>query len=135
MDDAPLILIIDDSEIVLERTRMHLESAGYRVVSTTQTVGAARHLLGASLAIIDWHMPGILGGEMLRSFRAACANSKAKPLFYLYTSDASVTATAKELGFDGFFVNKGDESSLVRQVGAALRILKLKARAATSDER
>lgn len=128
--DKPIILVIDDSEVVLERVKHRLELEGYCVITTMQTVGAARHLKGAALAIIDWFMPGISGGEVLESFRAAVANSPTKPLFYLYSSDASVGMNAKKAGFDGCFVNKGDDDSLAQQVAAALRFAKLKARAA-----
>ncbi len=130
MVDQALIVVIDDSEIILERIKTRLEVEGYRVITTTQTVGAARHLKGASLVILDWHMPGMNGGDVLGSLRAACANYPKRPQFYLYTSDPSVSAAAKNAGFDGSFVNKGDDDSLVQQVAAAMRIAKLKARAA-----
>jgi CheY-like chemotaxis protein len=130
MVEPPLLVVVDDSEVILERIKLRLEAEGYRVVTTAQTVGAARHLRGASLVIIDWHMPGMSGGDVLASFRAACANSPTHPLFFLYTSDPSVAAGAKGAGFDGSFVNKGDVDSLAQQVGAAMRIAKLKARAA-----
>ena len=133
MPDQPLIVVIDDSEVILERIKARLEGEGYRVVTTAQTVGAARLLVGASLVIIDWHMPGMSGSDVLQSLSAAVANSAKRPLFYLYTSDPSVTHAAKSSGFDGTFVNKGDDDSLAQQVGAAMRIAKLKARAATSN--
>jgi two-component system, OmpR family, alkaline phosphatase synthesis response regulator PhoP len=128
MAEQPVILVIDDSEIVLERVKQRLELEGYQVITTMQTVGAARHLRTADLAIIDWHMPGISGGEVLESFRAASETSRKRPPFYLYTSDAEVGSSAKRLGFDGSITNKGDDDSLVQQVAAALRIAKLKAR-------
>jgi len=129
MVDPPLIVVIDDSEVILERIKARLEAEGYRVITTAQTVGAARLLMGASLVIIDWHMPGMSGGDVIQSLSAAVANSPKRPLFYLYTSDPSVTHAAKSTGFDGTFVNKGDDDSLAQQVGAAMRIAKLKARA------
>lgn len=132
MADKPLIVVIDDSEVVLERIKTRLETEGYRVLTTAQTVGAARLLKGASLVIIDWHMPGMNGGDVLDSLRGAVANSSARPLFYLYTSDPTVAAAAKHSGFDGSFMNKGDDDSLAQQVGAAMRIAKLRARAAAS---
>jgi DNA-binding response OmpR family regulator len=130
-----VILVIDDSEIILDQIKQRLESEGYRVITTTQIVGAARHLLVAHLVIIDWHMPGISGGDVLTSFRAASAASPVQPLFYLYTSDPSVAATAKERGFDGHFINKGNDDSLVRQVAAAFRITKFNARAPVGAKR
>jgi two-component system NtrC family sensor kinase len=129
MADQPLIVVIDDSEVILERIKTRLEAEGYRVVTTAQTVGGARLLMGASLVIIDWHMPGMNGGDVLQSLSAATANSAKRPLFYVYTSDPSAGAAAKAAGFDGTFVNKGDDDSLAQQVGAAMRIAKLKARA------
>ena len=132
MADQPLIVVIDDSEVILERLKSRLEVEGYRVVTSAQTVGAARLLKGSSLVIIDWHMPGMTGGDVLESFRRACASAGMRPLFYLYTSDPSVSKEAKKAGFDGTFVNKGDDESLVQQVAAALRIAKLKARSVTA---
>ena len=40
----------------------------------------------------------------MKSFRAAVAHSSDKPLFYLYSSDTAVFASAKDMGFDGVFV-------------------------------
>lgn len=131
----PVIMVVDDSEVLLDRIKQRLEQADYVVITTTQTVGAARHLRTANLVIIDWHMPGISGGEVLESFRAAVAGSTTKPLFYLYTSDHAAAKTAKKLGFDGSFVDKGNDDSLVTQVAAALRIAKLKARAADAKQK
>jgi len=128
MAEQPLIVVIDDSEIILERIKTRLEAEQYRVVTTAQTVGAARLLRGASLVILDWHMPGMTGGDVLASLRAACEKSQSRPLFYLYTSDPTVAGAAKNTGFDGSFINKGDDDSLAQQVGAAMRIAKLKAR-------
>jgi CheY-like chemotaxis protein len=122
------IVVIDDNEPFLERIRVRLEGQGHRVITTTQTVGTARRIVGAQLVIIDWHMPGISGGELMKSFRAAVAHSTEKPLFYLYSSDTTVFASAKDMGFDGVFVNKGKDDSLLRQVAAALAMSKLRSR-------
>jgi DNA-binding NarL/FixJ family response regulator len=135
MSDERVILVIDDSEIILERIKLRLEAEGYRVITTTQTVGMARHLRECHLVVIDWHMPGISGGEMLASLRAACNSSPVRPLFYLYTSDSNAAVTAKASGFDGHFINKGNDDSLVRQVEAAFRLTKFMARAARGVRR
>ena len=74
MAEKRRILIIDDSEIVLQRLRSRLIAEGYEVVTMRQPVGAGRHLLQCDLVIIDFYMPGIDGGEVVRSLRAACAS-------------------------------------------------------------
>jgi len=135
MREESVILVIDDSEIILERIKKRLETEGYRVITTTQTVGMARYLLESQLVIIDWHMPGISGGEMLTSLRSAVAASPVRPLFYLYTSDPNAAAAAKNSGFDGHFINKGNDDSLVRQVEAAFRLTKFMSRASRAARR
>ena len=71
MSTKGTIVVIDDSEIVLEQIRAELEPLGYTVKTSTQTVGTARLLVGADLVILDMHMPGLHGGQVLENLRAA----------------------------------------------------------------
>ena len=123
------ILVIDDNEAVLSSIVTILQGAGYDVVATQQTVGAARHLKGCELVIIDYHMPGLDGGDVVRSLRAATVSLQVSPAFYLYTSDPQVQAKPKALGFDGVFTKKGQGAWLAHQVDAAFRLIDLAARA------
>lgn len=120
------VLVIDDSTPVLQRLKISLESAGYDVIATTQTVGVARHLASADLVIIDYYMPGVDGGEVLESLRAASRLSARKVSYYLYTSSAEVEQQFTRLGFDGCFSHKGDETALIPQVDAAFRLMRLR---------
>lgn len=122
----PRVLVIDDSEIVLSRVKSRLEAEGYEVVTTTRTVGTARHLPNVDLVIVDYHMPGIDGAAVVASLKAALGASTKVPLFYLYTSNSSLRGTYRQLGFDGAFTNKGDDDELVRQVDAAYRLVRMK---------
>jgi two-component system, OmpR family, response regulator len=121
------IVIIDDSDAVLNAARTRLSAAGYEVVATSQTVGVGRHLRGAEIVIIDYHMPGLDGGEVLASLKAASQSAKVPPVFYLYTSDSELEKKSRALGFDGVFNRKGDFEALAQQVDAACRLLKLRA--------
>ena len=129
------ILVIDDSEVVLTRMKMALMSAGYEVMTTNQTVGAARFLKNCDLVIIDYHMPGLNGSAVVKSLKSALAAMDRVPLFYVYTSDESVENTCRTLGFDGSFVRKGDLSALVPQVQAALRLYQLVKRTRNKGQR
>jgi two-component system OmpR family response regulator len=124
------ILVIDDNEAVLASIQTTLAAAGYDVVVTTQTVGAARHLKGCGIVLIDYHMPGLDGRDVVRSLRAAAGSMQATPAFYLYTSDPMVEAQPKNFGFDGAFTRKGDRAWLLNQVDAAFRLRDLAARRA-----
>ena len=120
------VLVIDDSEMVLERVKSRLQRESYEVATTSQPVGAARHLLLCDLVILDFHMPGMNGQEVLRSLKMLGASSGATPLYFLYTSDKVLSRGYRELGFDGTLTNKGDDEALVQQVAVALRLAKLR---------
>lgn len=121
------ILVVDDNEPMLTRIRHALVMAGFDVVTSSQPVGNARYLKSCDLVIIDFHMPGIDGGEVLSSLRAAATTSDTVCQFYLYTSDEKVAADYERYGFDGSFTHKGDEKALVPQVKAVFRSIKLRA--------
>jgi serine/threonine protein kinase len=121
------VLVIDDSQVILDNTRRVLEAEGYRVTTTTQTVGTAKYLVDCDLALIDYHMPGFNGAAVIESLRAAAASSGKMCLFYLFTSDRDVAKDYAALGFDGSLTGKGDDAALVRGVRAAFRVLSLRA--------
>lgn len=120
------VLVIDDSQALLSRVKLSLTAAGYEVTTTSQTVGAARHLRTADLVIIDFHMPGLDGANVLESLKAAAASSESKPAFYLFTSDADTSRRWRELGFEGAFSDKGNDIALVEQVDALFRLRRLR---------
>ncbi len=120
------ILIIDDSEAVLSRVKLRLEDTGYTVITSSQTVGAARHLRSTDLVIIDYHMPGMNGQAVLESLRSAATQLGHPTRFYLYTSDPAVANQGLRLGFDGGLHGKGDDDQLVSQVDAIFRLIRLR---------
>jgi DNA-binding NarL/FixJ family response regulator len=128
MSVAGKLLVIDDSELVLERVKARLQRESYEVTTTSEPVGAVRHLLLCDLVIVDFHMPGMNGSEVLRSLKMLAARSGANPLYFLYTSDKAVSRRHRELGFDGTLTSKGDDDALVAQVAVALRLAKLQRR-------
>ena len=130
------ILVIDDSEVMLSRIKKALVAEGYEVLTTTRAVGNARYIPTSDLVIIDYHMPGIDGETVIQALRGsssrmeqadAAKSSKSGCLFYLYTSDAAIAHSYARLGFDGSLNDKGDEASLVRQVGSIFRMRKIRA--------
>jgi DNA-binding NarL/FixJ family response regulator len=119
------IVVIDDSYVILERIRTHLKAEGYEVYVTTAAASAVVRIRTADLAIIDFHMPGVGGGQMLELLKEA-APKDSTCLYYLYTSDRDAAARYQEYGFDGAFLRKGEEAVLVSQVAAVFRTISLR---------
>jgi CheY-like chemotaxis protein len=119
------IVVVDDSWLVLEQIRVSLSGEGYEVRTTTASDVAERLVKTADLAIIDFHMPGTDGSEVLRTLRAALPRGSACQ-FYLYTSDRDVAGQFATHGFDGAFLRKGDEAALLPQVNAVFRTVRMK---------
>jgi DNA-binding response OmpR family regulator len=120
------ILLVDDSELLLEQAASALKGAGYDVVTTSMAVGASRHLSGCDLVIIDFHMPGFDGSDLVRSMRQGMRATQKRCLLYLYTSDENASREFRQLGFDGCFAGKGDLRELLTQVGAVFRLLAMR---------
>jgi DNA-binding NarL/FixJ family response regulator len=124
MTERGSILVIDDSWLILERIKSALGSDGYQVRTTTGPAGAARHLAAVDLAIVDFHMPGANGREVLAELRAVAPHSSC--LFYLYTSDTSIGRHHADHGFDGAFLRKGEDEALLPQVNAVFRTIHMR---------
>jgi len=118
------IVVVDDSFLILDRIRERLTAEGYHVRTTTGHAAAMKLVQHADLAIIDFHMPGVDGAEMLSSLRDTHPTSPC--LYYLYTSDREVATKYEQLGFDGAFLRKGEEAALVPQVGAVFRTIRMR---------
>lgn len=123
-DDAGEIVVVDDSYLILDRIRDRLSAEGYNVRITTGQGAAVKLVQTADLAIIDFHMPGVDGAEMLCALRES--DPKGSCLYYLYTSDRAVATRYQQLGFDGAFLRKGEEAALVSQVGAVFRTIRMR---------
>jgi two-component system, OmpR family, response regulator len=122
---AGRVLLVDDSEIVCQRVKSRLCREGYEVVTMVDPVRVRFEIANSDIALIDYHMPGITGAEILRTVRQAAMAAGARAACFVYTSDKTVSLKHRELGFDGSIINKGDDESLVQQIAVALRLAKL----------
>jgi CheY-like chemotaxis protein len=120
------IMLIDDSELVLDRVKSRLLREGYDVITVSRPANAPNLLSGCDVVLIDLHMPGIGGGEVLSLLRKASKGLDVQPQFFLYTADKIASRRHRAAGFDGALINKGDDESLIQQLAAALRFAKLK---------
>ncbi len=119
------VLVLDDSQPILDVVGAHLQRAGYDVVSSLTAQRACDYVGDRHVAIIDYHMPGISGTEAMRFLRLASAAANNPCRFYLYTSDSSKSAEYVAEGFDGVYTMKGNVEALERQLDATMRVVRL----------
>lgn len=127
--DHGIIVVVDDSWLILERIRDSLRNVGYEVHITTSPATASGYVRTADLVIVDFHMPQMNGAAAVQHLRHGLPPGQHCE-FYLYTSDRDVATKYQEHGFDGAFLRKGDESALMPQVAAVFRTIKMRKLAA-----
>lgn len=122
---ATKIVYIDDSPDDLRQARDAMVAAGYEVHIHVSDAAADADVANADIVLIDFHMPGLDGGEVLSRLRERLSGDR-RPYFYLYTSDRSLSGGYRQLGFDGQVILKGNVEALLRQLDAARRAVALR---------
>ena len=119
------VLVLDDSQPILDVVRERLEKSGYDVATALTAQKACDLIADRQVAIVDYHMPGITGTEAMRMLRMASAAAHNPCRFYLYTTDPSKSAEYVAEGFDGVYTMKGNVEALERQLEATMRVVRL----------
>lgn len=120
------ILYVDDSQTQLDNVRKVLSEKGHDV-RTAMTVDEAVDCMEdgkVELGLIDYHMPGASGAEVLQEIRAR-ANPPSSVRFFIYTTDNKAQADYRKHTFHGAILRKGDTQALLAQLEPVLRLLEL----------
>jgi CheY-like chemotaxis protein len=121
----PKIVVIDDSEIVLEVTRGALEGAGYEVVTHDRPAGCVALILHEKpdLVLMDVNMPGLGGDTIVSVLAKAAPTSDTIVLLHSSLSAEVLRGKATTAGAHGFLQKSGDLFGLVREVNRWLKRL------------
>jgi CheY-like chemotaxis protein len=120
------ILYVDDSQTQLESVKQVLAEQGHEV-RTALTVDEAVERMQdgqVEIGLIDYHMPGATGAEVLQVIRAR-ANPAPAVRFFIYTTDNKAQADCRKHAFHGAILRKGDAGALVAQLEPVLRLMQL----------
>ena len=112
------ILVIDDSQSVLESARLALEDAGYEVLTLRQALMSSAKIMRGrpDLVLVDVNMPTIDGDQLVEVVRRNESANDALLLLYSAKPPAELGALARRCGADGFISKSTDPESLPRQV-------------------
>ena len=120
------ILYVDDSQTQLESVKQILAAKGHEV-RTALTVDQAVELMRdgrVEIGLIDYHMPGASGAEVLKQIRTR-ANPPPGVRFFIYTTDNRAQADCRKHTFHGAILRKGDSEALVPQLDPVVRLVEL----------
>ena len=117
------IVVIDDSEIVLEVTRGALEGAGYDVGTHDRPAGCVALILHEKpeLVLMDVNMPGLGGDTIVSVLAKAAPTSDTIVLLHSSLSAEVLRTKAAAAGAHGFLQKSGDLFGLVREVNRWLK--------------
>lgn len=114
------ILIVDDSDLMLQITRHALEQAGF-VVETAQNMQQLETYEGEPLDLIlmDVHMPELFGDDVAMVLRAV--RGVDAPIYLYSNLEASeLEERAKEASLDGYICKHDGLDALLGKVSAIL---------------
>lgn len=124
MTQGRKVVVIDDSALTLEMTKMALEGAGFRVVALDTPIGAAvvTSQENPDVVLVDVAMASMSGELVVKNLRARMkkADSRMRVLLYSDRSEGELQTLVERCGADGFIKKSGDAQTLVSAVSAAL---------------
>ncbi|MBJ6723977.1 response regulator [Geomonas sp. Red875] len=113
------ILILDDSELVLEMAKDALEEAGYEVVTATNGIEANRYIFSRErpdLIIMDIMMPMLDGNKKAKILKEN-EMSRDIPIILLSSkADDEMRRLTAESGADGYLLKPFSPSDIVGKV-------------------
>jgi len=95
---SPTILVIDDDDIVRDSVRVLLETRNFTVTDFASADAFLRHEdgLAADCIVLDLHMPGMTGLELLKRLRTL--GDQTPVILVTGRPDATTQAEARALG-------------------------------------
>ncbi|MDX6554722.1 MAG: phosphoserine phosphatase RsbU/P [Miltoncostaeaceae bacterium] len=120
--DRATVLVIDDSEVVLEWNSALLRSAGYRVVAAP--AGARGIELAVreppDVVVVDEEMPGLSGRQVIETLRAQ--GLLAGIVMLTGSQGPRIEALALRVGADDWLLKPCEDEKLIRAVARAREI-------------
>jgi phosphoserine phosphatase RsbU/P len=122
------ILVADDDTVSRTLLARTLEQWGHEVEVVGDGLEACRRLIGpdaATIAILDWSMPGLEGPEVCRQVRASALRVQPHLVMLTARQTAQDLATALEAGADDFVSKPFNRVELMARLHAGVRIVNL----------
>jgi PleD family two-component response regulator len=120
------ILVIDDSELVLELTREALQEIGYEVVTNSSwlEVNAAIRDYKPDLILLDLVMPSIKGESLCEILKRSSFSASIPIVIFSSKDEAEVKRLAEDAGADGWIVKRMNKRDIAESVDSLFETLR-----------
>ena len=117
------IAVLDDEEDILKLVRVHLEGAGFRVVTFPEPEAFFRYLHGGQpdLVILDLMLPGTDGLDVFRMMKQSNAWKGIPVIMLTARASEADRLIGLEMGADDYIVKPFSAREMVARVRAVLR--------------
>ncbi len=117
MNDSKKIMIVDDCEIALEAAKIHLEDAGFKVITRNNPLGTASAILSENphSVLLDVSMPSLSGDSIVKLVKNNYEKD-IKIILHSAKDEDELAALTEECGADGYIKKTGNGSDFIRQV-------------------
>lgn len=122
-DGAPTVLIVDDSEFVLEIYAALLEDSGWKVETRTNPFLDAAELaaMAPDVVLLDLGIPGMTDADLPFLVRNLRAGSRRRVVLHSGRSEGELAELVGVCSADGFLCKSGDESRVTEVLEAYRR--------------
>jgi CheY-like chemotaxis protein len=112
------VMMVDDSDVVLEAGRIALEENGFEVITLDNPllVAVAVRREAPDLVLLDVNMPALKGDAVTKIITGHGLNKRIPVVLYSDISLAELEKRARECGATGFLRKTNDEEEFIRQV-------------------
>lgn len=117
------ILVIDDSEVVLQATQAQLEACGFEVSLCDSPIGAAMRAAREQpdLILVDLDMASMPGDRVITSLKTGPRTARIPICIYTGADQRQAMAVARRARADGVIEKGCDEKTLLTTIRRALR--------------
>jgi len=112
------IMIVDDSELMLEIYKNALQTAGFEVITRNTPFGTAALIASEKpdLVLLDIFMPALSGDRLVEVVKKDKGIKKTKIVLFSNRPEGELESVASACGADGFIQKTGDYMEVVRKV-------------------
>lgn len=124
---APIILVVDDDEVVREMLETQLTAAGYPVLVAKNGAHAIQLLKSNRVRIVlsDWMMPEMDGIELCRQIRSVPDTEFIYFIMLTMHDDTQKLVTAFDAGVNDFLAKPCEYAELIARLHAGRRVIDL----------